>query len=179
MQSAERIIVKSSEINIHSSEMSSRKLRVFISSKQRELDDERQIAREVVESFDFEAIMSELREASPSSAHSIYLQEVRESDIYLGIFAKKHSKPTEAEYREATKSNVPCLIFVRKLKENERRDKALKQLLEEIRNPNKGRWTNDFEHVIELREKMRTSLLRLLTSRFLRSSARKSKGVRA
>jgi hypothetical protein len=159
--------------------MSSRRLRVFISSKQEELDDERQIAREVVESFDFEPLMSELREASPNSARSICLQEARKSDVYLGIFAKKYSEPTEAEYKEATKSSVPCLIFVKKMRENEHRDKALNELLEEIRHPTEGRWISNFEHVIELREKMRTSLLRLLTSGFLRARAREKQGVRA
>jgi len=158
--------------------MSSRRLRVFISSKQEELDDERQIAREVVESFDFEPLMSELREASPNSARSVCLQETRESDIYVGIFAKKYSQPTEAEYREATKSNVPCLIFVKELKENEHRDEALNELLKEIRHPTEGRWTSNFENVIELREKMRTSLLRLLTSRFLHARAQEKQGVR-
>lgn len=159
--------------------MSSRTLRVFISSKQDEFDDERQIAREVVESFDLIPVMSELREAAPNSARSLSLQETRESHIYLGIFGKKYSEPTEAEYREATKANVPCLIFIKKLKENEHRDKALSGLLERIRHPTEGRWTNNFEHVVQLKEKIRVSLLRLLISGFLRAHYEQNKGVMA
>ncbi|MGA2768458.1 MAG: DUF4062 domain-containing protein [Candidatus Bathyarchaeia archaeon] len=146
--------------------MVTRTLGVFISSKQVELDDERQIAKEVVESFGFEPIMSENRPASPNSPLSVCLEEVEHSDIYLGIFYKEYSGPTEAEYLKATELDIPCLIFMKKLREDEHRDNSLNTLLREIRHPTKGRWTNDFEHVIELKGKIRTSLVRLLVSRF-------------
>jgi hypothetical protein len=146
--------------------MSTRNLAIFVSSKQIELDDERQTAKSVIEDFGFEPIMSEVRAAGPIPAREVCLKEVENCDIYIGIFYREYSEITEAEYRKAIDNRIPCLIFIKKLREKERRDAALKELLEKIHNPIGGQWTNDFEHVEDLREKIRTSLLRLLIIRF-------------
>jgi hypothetical protein len=146
--------------------MSTRNLAIFVSSKQTELDDERQTAKSVIESFNFEPIMSEVRAAGPNSARNVCLEEVESCDIYIGIFYREYSEVTEAEYHKAIDKRIPCLIFIKKLRENEHRDGSLIELLKKIHSPTEGQWTNDFEHVEELREKVRTSLLRLLISRF-------------
>lgn len=64
------------------------RLKIFISGKELELVNEREIVRELIINLGFEPVSSVSRTASSMSMASKFTQEVIESDIYIGIFGK-------------------------------------------------------------------------------------------
>lgn len=105
--------------------MSSTRLKIFISSVQKEFAEVRRdlkafllgdafLKRFVAEVFVFEELP-----ARDQSADQVYLGEVEDSDIYLGLFGKEYGwedsqgiSPTEREYLHATKLRKTRLIYV-------------------------------------------------------------------
>ena len=107
--------------------------RVFISSKQDELEDERayvkqRLAENGIESFLFEVDAR----TSPASPQDVFLAEVESSDVYVGIFYKQHSHATLAEYERAYSLGIPCLIYVKDVGKRGR-SQTLKAFLSSIR----------------------------------------------
>lgn len=66
--------------------MAIERLKIFVSGKQGELDNERAIIIELVEKLGIEPVSSERRAASSMSMKERYVTEVLDSDIYVGIF---------------------------------------------------------------------------------------------
>ena len=100
--------------------------RIFISSVQREFANERKALAEMIRkdmllgTF-FEVFLFEETTAQNRSAQSVYLDEVRNSDIYLGLFGNEYGfedaegvSPTEREYDLATESGKSRLAFVKR-----------------------------------------------------------------
>ena len=100
--------------------------RIFVSSVQKELADERRavknfilndplLSRFIRDVFLFEDIPAQDRKSD-----DIYLGEVKERDIYVGIFGNKYGwknadgkSPTELEFDHATKTHHERLVFVK------------------------------------------------------------------
>ena len=103
------------------------RIRIFISSVQREFAKERKALAEMIRkdmllgTF-FEVFLFEETTAQNRSAQSVYLDEVRNSDIYLGLFGTEYGfedvkgvSPTEREYDLATECGKYRLAFVKRV----------------------------------------------------------------
>jgi Domain of unknown function (DUF4062) len=93
--------------------------RIFVSSVIRGFERERAAARAAIESLSMRPVMSEDFGARPYSSEVACLEEVRTSDVYLGIFGARHGyatsagiSVTEAEFNEARRTGRIILCFV-------------------------------------------------------------------
>ena len=113
-------------------------LRIFISSVQREFADERQVLRNflrddpLMRKF-FDVFLFEDVPASDRRPDALYLNEVEQSDLYVGLFGDDYGfedkigiSPTEREFDQATNSGIPRLIFVKGTDDNARHPKMQK-----------------------------------------------------
>ena len=140
------------------------KLWVFVSGKEGELDDERDIAIETIKVF-FDPLASEDRAASEQSITDEYLGEVNEADIYIGIFGKIYSEPSRREFDTARANNIPVLVFEKQLKDD-KRDKELEEFLGEVQNPLSGITADKYSDVVDFREKLKKALSILISRKF-------------
>ena len=102
------------------------KSRIFISSVQREFAKERKalasyIRQDAILGKFFEVFLFEEVPAQERKADGVYLSEVDECDIYLGIFGHAYGNvdssgvsATEREYQRAAKKHKPRICFVDK-----------------------------------------------------------------
>jgi hypothetical protein len=105
-------------------------IRVFISSKQVELREDRLIVANTINSLhNMQAVMAEDWVPQRENVHQVYLQDVLRCPIYLGLFWKVFSEPTVREY-EAALSNphTEILVYVKECPEAERED-SLRSLI--------------------------------------------------
>jgi hypothetical protein len=117
------------------------KKRVFISSVQSEFERERQMLFEYMISDAmlgkfFEPFVFENVPASNYSPTAVFLNEVEQCDIYLGIFGENYGfedkdgiSPTEREFDCATKNNKIRFVYV---KQAEQRNAAVDFVLSKI-----------------------------------------------
>jgi predicted HTH transcriptional regulator len=101
------------------------RLRIFISSVQKELAAERRAIREFVDHDPllrrfFDVFLFEDAPASSRRADEVYLAEVDAADVYLGLFGNDYGfedaeglSPTEREFDRATAQGKTRLIFVK------------------------------------------------------------------
>jgi len=101
-----------------------RKLKIFISSVQKEFAHERQNLFEYLNSdpllgLFFEPFLFENLPAADQRADAVYIKEVAECDIYLGLFGTSYGfedaegvSPTEREFDEATRLHKTRLIYI-------------------------------------------------------------------
>lgn len=100
-------------------------MRIFISSVQKELAEERNALKQFVEGdvllrrF-FEVFLFEDLPAADRRADEVYLEEVRRCDLYLGVFGNEYGcedgaglSPTEREFDHATEHGKVRLIYVK------------------------------------------------------------------
>jgi hypothetical protein len=77
-------------------------IRVFLSSKMKEFDQERAaLAYQIAGLRGFEVNAAEDWGAVSSSCEEMYIRAVRECHIYVGLFGRIYSASTEQEYQEA------------------------------------------------------------------------------
>ena len=100
--------------------------RIFISSAQREFAKERKalaecIRKDMLLGMFFDVFLFERTAAQNRSAQGVYLDEVRDSDIYLGLFGNEYGSedadgvsPTEREYDLATELGKYRLAFTKR-----------------------------------------------------------------
>ena len=101
------------------------RIRIFISSVQKEFVQERKALREylrgdpLMRQF-FDVFLFEDVPALDRRPDSLYLDEVEQSDLYVGLFGNDYGSedadgisPTEREFDQATESGVQRLIFVK------------------------------------------------------------------
>jgi ATP-dependent DNA helicase RecG len=108
---------------------------IFISSVQKEFIEERKMLFDYINndpllSKFFNPFIFENLPAIDKKVDEIYLDEVRKSQIYIGLFGKEYGfktpsgiSPTEIEYNEACKYSLTKLIFISSHSENEREEK--------------------------------------------------------
>lgn len=110
-------------------------IRIFISSVQREFAQERAALRDYLrndplmrEFFDF--FLFEDVPASDRCPDDLYLDEVKQSNIYVGLFGDDYGSedaegisPTEREFDQATDSGIHRLIFVKGTNDGDRHPK--------------------------------------------------------
>jgi len=137
--------------------MSLQRPHVFLSSTISELKDERLIVKENVEHFGFEPVMFEEWGARSSGLRQTYIDEVMNSDLYVGIFEKEYSAPTIEEYETAKAHNIDIMIYVKKL-ETGRREKKLQSFIDSISEPNEGHVLCYFDDIMDLKRNVKKDL---------------------
>jgi len=149
------------------------KLHVFVSSVQKELEDERLIVQNLINTDTFLTahcvpVLYEFEPASPDKALEGCLKALDTCQIYLLIVAVQYGSLvgdlsiTHAEYRRAKKKKLPILAFIkgdRSLKREPGTDALLKEL--DADGPKYKRFGN----VIELQKEVRTALVKHLKDR--------------
>jgi ATP-dependent DNA helicase RecG len=149
-------------------------LRIFVSSVQKELEDERLIIQNLVCTDPFlhshcTPVLYELEPASPTKALDGCLQALDGCNVYLLIVGIEYGSLvgdrsiTHAEYRKAKESGLPVLAFIkggRKVKREAGTDTLLAEL--DADGPKYKRFGN----VIELQKEVRAALVKLLKDEF-------------
>lgn len=150
-------------------------LRIFVSSVQKELADERAtlseyLRRDALLGRFFEAFLFEEMPAADHRADSCYLDEVRHCDIYLGIFGNEYGRedpeglsPTHREFKLATELGKIRLIYVKGSDDSQRHPK-MKALIDEAGTELIRRRINS---AVELNTEVYASLVKLLEEREL------------
>jgi len=115
--------------------MSSTRIKIFISSVQKEFAKERKALRDYLRGDPllrrfFDVFLFEDLPARDQRADSVYLEEVRYSDIYLALFGnqygipdKKGFSPTHREFNEATRLGKDRLVYVKGATDENRQPK--------------------------------------------------------
>ncbi len=149
-------------------------LKVFVSSVQKELEDERLIVQNLILTDPFlqqhcTAVLYEFEPASPEDALEECLELVGECQIYLLMIGTEYGHKvnglsiTHQEYRRAKEKNVPVLAFIRGPSALAR-EAGTKTLLEELKADNFKR--KRFGNIIELQKEVRAALVKLLDRQF-------------
>jgi len=150
-------------------------LRIFVSSVQKELAEERAALREYLRHDAllgrfFEAFLFEEMPAADHRADSCYLDEVRRCDIYLGIFGNEYGRedpeglsPTHREFKLATELGKIRLVYV-KGNDDSKRHPKMKALIDEAGTELIRRRVNSAEELIAA---VYASLVKLLEEREL------------
>ncbi|MHB8336114.1 MAG: ATP-binding protein [Ignavibacteriaceae bacterium] len=114
-----------------------KKIKIFISSVQTEFSNERHMLNEYISTDAllgrfFEPFIFETLPANDRKSDAAYLEKIKHSEIYLGIFGKEYGSadkkgisPTEKEFDFACTENKTRLIFISNHKSNERNSKEL------------------------------------------------------
>lgn len=106
--------------------LSEQKLRVFISSNQKEFDELRKRLRDKLLGTSFlTPIVLELEGAKSFPVRETSLKSAEKCDIFIGILGSRYSKLVEEEYRKAVSNYRPCLIYVKKVKKRNHKIKTL------------------------------------------------------
>lgn len=111
---------------------------LFLSSVQKELQHERRALKEFIEGDAllrryFEVFLFEDLPAKDRKADDVYLEEVEQCDVYVGLFGNEYGSedaqgisPTEREFDLATAKAKPRLIFVKGTDDKARHPRMLK-----------------------------------------------------
>ncbi len=150
-------------------------IRIFISSVQREFRQEREALRDYLHGDPlmrrfFDVFLFEDVPALDRRPDDLYLDEVEQSDIYVGLFGNDYGSedadgisPTEREFDQATASGVHRLIFVKGTNDDNRHLKM--QVL--IRKAQSGLIRKRFNTSEELITALYTALVEYLDGRNL------------
>ena len=110
-------------------------IRIFISSVQREFAQEREALRDYLRGDPlmrrfFDVFLFEDVPALDRCPDDLYLDEVKQSDLYVGLFGNDYGSedadgisPTEREFDQATNSGIHRLIFVKGRNDSDRDSK--------------------------------------------------------
>jgi len=152
-----------------------KRYKIFVSGVQKELRAERRAVKEFVRkdvllSEYFDVFLFEDAPAKGKSAEKAYIEEVRKSDVYIGILSQKYGgsgkgalSPTEGEFREAKVKHKEILIYIKGQNTiDKKRDPGVQKLIKEIRNPKAGYSYRRFEDVGELTDLVYESLISFL-----------------
>lgn len=150
------------------------KLPVFVSSVQKELEDERLIIQNLLNTDPFLSahctpVLYEYEPASPDKALVGCLKCLDTCQVYVLIVAVQYGARigdisiTHAEYRRAKEKALPVLAFIkgdRTLKREEGTDALLHEI--DVDGPKYKRFGN----IIELQKEIRNALVKLLADKF-------------
>lgn len=146
-------------------------IKVFISSVQAEFAEERRSLFDYIQTDSllgrfFVPFIFENEPAGNMKAQAVYLNEVAECDIYLGLFGCRYGyedaegiSPTEREYDLATLEHKHRLIFITRLEGRRKRHPKQAALIEKAERSVVRKAFSDFE---ELRSAVYDSLVRYL-----------------
>lgn len=164
----------------------SAKLHLFVSSVQKELENERIAITELVASDPFlnrevQPILFEELPASSQSPQSAYLTALNECQVYVGILGFEYGRKgpdglsaTHREYMAAQEMGIPTFFFIKgdSSRDVERlRDSDLGQFFETIRHEQSGHVYKRFSNYRQLKAEVRSVLLGELEKQGIRPNA--------
>lgn len=144
--------------------------RIFVSGVQKELKQERLAVKELVSENillkeHFTVFLFEEQPAKSKPAGKAYLEEVNKRDVYIGIFGKRYGSvgaqgvsATEREFRQAKEQKKEIFIYL-KGKNDSKRDKKLRDLINAIKKPGTGYVYKRFDNIPELKRHIFESLV--------------------
>ncbi|HOI96199.1 MAG TPA: helix-turn-helix domain-containing protein [Syntrophobacter fumaroxidans] len=149
-------------------------LRIFVSSVQKELEDERLIVQNLVGTDPFlsahcVSVLYEFEPASPVKALDGCIEALDRCNAYLLIVGVQYGalvgdlSITHAEYRRAKEAGLPVLAFIKGDRQVQREDGTVALLAELDADDFKYK---RFGNVIELQKEVRAALAKLLQDRF-------------
>lgn len=151
------------------------KYKIFVSGAQKELKKERRAVKEFIRkdallSEYFDVFLFEDSPAKSKSAEIAYIEEVRKSDIYIGILGQQYGgsgkekmSPTEAEFREAKAKHKEILIYIKGQNTVDKlRDGGMQEFIAEIKNSKAGYSYRRFDTATELTNLVYESLISFL-----------------
>jgi ATP-dependent DNA helicase RecG len=149
-------------------------LRVFVSSVQKELEDERLVIQNLINTDPFLSthclpVLYEYEPASAEQANEECLKILSTCQAYLLIIWREYGRTvnglpmTHREYRLAKEKKLPALVFIRG-ERNVRREEGTQKLINEIEQ-DRFKYKR-FGNVIELQKEVRVALVKLLRERF-------------
>ena len=152
-----------------------KRYKIFISGVQKELKEERRevkkfILGDVLLSEYFDIFLFEDSPAKSKSSEKAYLEEVRKSNIYIGLLGIKYGgdgkgkvSPTESEFREAKVKHKDILIYIKGQNTvDKEREIGIQKIIKEIKNSKLGYSYRRFESVSELTDLVYESLIAFL-----------------
>jgi len=150
------------------------KLRIFVSSVQIELENERVAVLALISTDPFlhqhcETVLYEYEPASPDKALEGCLRKLGTCDVYLGIIWKEYGQlfkglsATHQEYRHAKEKGMPVLLYIKGPAELPREGKT-QTFLSEIHDD--GFKHKRFGNFLDLQKEARASLVELLKERY-------------
>lgn len=146
------------------------KIKIFISSVQKEFHKERATLHEYILSDPllgrfFEPFIFELFPAADKSPGAVFLNEVEQSHIYLALLGKEYGyedeegiSPTEREFNQATLKHKTRLIFITDHQTNERNRKEQ----DFIKKAQKAIVRKRFNNIAELKTGVYAALVKYL-----------------
>jgi predicted HTH transcriptional regulator len=151
------------------------KYRIFVSGVQKELKAERRavkdfIQKDVLLSEYFDVFLFEDAPAKSQSAEKAYINEVYNSNIYIGILGNQYGSvnknkisPTEAEFRKAKAHHKDIFIYIKGENSNDKnRELPIQKLIQEIKNAKDGYSYRRFNGTSELTDLIYESLIAFL-----------------
>lgn len=150
------------------------KLHVFVSSVQKELNDERLIVQNLLCTDSFLSshcvpVLYEFEPASPDKAFEGCLKTLERCQVYLLIVGLQYGSRigdlsiTHTEYRCSKEKKIPTLAFIKGDRKSVR-EEGTDRLLEEL--DADGLKYKRFGNVIELQKEVRAALVKLLKEQF-------------
>src|SRR6476660_3778231 len=113
--------------------MDYRLLRIFVSSRMRELAEERKRIKAALERIQIYAwIYEDDAGARPETIRETYLDELDKADLYLGLFWRDFGAYTIDEYEHAEKRGKDRLVYEKSFDVEGKRDPRLQEFLDRI-----------------------------------------------
>ena len=146
------------------------KLKIFISGTENDMLPEREaVARAVDATTLATSIRAEAAVSQPQSPRAWIEQQLRECNIYIGVYSHRYGwvipeedrSATEYEFDLATQLKRPILIWIRRLQEHEKNlpdFKRQEQFLRRVSDFSRGRLRQEFDGAIELQESVAEAL---------------------
>jgi len=139
------------------------KLKIFVSSRTKELHNERVAIKQALAPLGFEVFTFEDDAgARTESAPDVYGKEVRDCDLYVGIFREEHSQATEEEYQIALDASKEILIYLSDYNITQKHD-GLNRLLSQMQTKHSIQKFND---VKEFEKYVTRDITNLLVRKF-------------
>ncbi|KAB2855567.1 MAG: DUF4062 domain-containing protein, partial [Anaerolineae bacterium] len=113
-------------------------LTVFVSSRMLEFKSEREALSEwlPLQGYDLVTIKPWIFEkdapAQPNPIQYVYLSELDQADLYIGLFGSGYGEWTVDEFRRAVSKGITRLIFIKAMPPDTSRDPELEKFLKEI-----------------------------------------------
>lgn len=152
------------------------KFKIFVSGNQREFEVERRFIKELIKEDPFynnifDVFIFEDTSATGESPENVYLNEVKQSDIFIGLFGDNYGEvkrdgmsATEIEYREFTKGSNSKNTFIL-VKKTENIDDKSRKFISSLDNT-----YSRFENLDELKRELKNSLFEFATQKNIISS---------
>lgn len=146
-------------------------LRVFVSSRMSELENERKLVQETLADAGIDAWVFERAGARPESAEASFLGELQKSDVYLGLFWLGYGAYTIEEYEQAHGRGLPRFVYEKIASAPEQRDPRLQNFLNKIGDIRSGVTIYRFKDSADLRSRVASDVRQWLVAYYRRTRA--------